>query len=411
MTIQEKDENSAKQVLKQESLNSLKVHIEEKITILEGTLGKFLFAIITIVLTATITWYVNYRLSYLDPILSITNIEFFYDLQGRKDLIEIPVSLLEIDSKGFFGRSLKHFMQLDELNNFTDMNRPIEVNKRYELFSQELEIFLRFLSERKPNYNLMSQYVLDFLRSGGFSGIAAFLVFLEEKSLVDPLIADPVEIDRLKDESGKIKVAENLYFFTDAWSKKAETANQQFMAKKIEWFAARVIYHLVENNRNELRTYLNNCKTQLTEVRKYDMEAETEILNVIEEKAKKYKKTKLMFQIVNRTDFPLLIFPHCEILFLIQGKRERIQVEGRLKEMDKNSSEATKINLFKAFIIKPKASQEFLVVSGEIPEIKLDEIKESFQAGSLQSRISVYTRRHKGKEEKYESAWIVLRER
>jgi hypothetical protein len=410
MTEKQFKKNSAKEISNRNVTDSSKVNKKEKIADIRRSFRKFLFTIIMILLTATITWYVNYRLNYLDPVISIANIEFFYDLENQKDLIEIPVSLLEIDSRGFFGRNLKHFMQLDELQDFTKMERPIEIEKRYDLYEQELEIFLRFLSESSPDHSLMSQYALDFLRSGAFSGIAGFLVFLEEENLVEPLSGTSEKINKLKDDSGKIKVADNSYFFTDAWSREAKTANQRFMAKKIEWFAARVIYNLVERNFQELKEYFSKCKMQMADIRKHDIEAEKQVLTVIEEKAKRYKKTKMIFQIVNRSDFPLLIFPYCEILFSKIDNKEKFRVKGQLEELDKSGSESSPINLFKAIIVGSKSSQEFLVKSVEIPERALDEIKTSFEANNLQSKISVYMKRHKDKEEKYDSDWIILRE-
>jgi len=376
--------------------------------ILGGAFGKFSFTILTILLTAIITWYVNYRLNYLDPVISITNIEFFFDLENQKDLIEIPTSLLGIDNKGFFGRGLKHFMHLEDLQDFTKMNRSSKIEKRYNQYEKELDIFLGFLSEKNPNYDLMSQYTLDFLRSYGFSGIAAFLVFLEEKNLIKPLGGDREEIEKLKDGTGKIKVAKNLYLLSDSWSKKAKTANQKFMAKKIEWFAERVVYHLVKRRFSELKQFLEKCKRKLLTVKKYDLEAEREILNVIEEKAKKHKKTRLIFQIVNRSEFPLLIFPRCEILFSDLRQKEKIYVKGQLQKTGKNDSQENKINLFKAIIINTKASDEFLVKSLEIPERNLDKIKSTFEENNLQSKISVEIKRHKGRTEKYESDWIRL---
>ena len=51
--------------------------------------SRFSMTVITIVLTATITWYVNFKFSHLKPIISITNVEFIYDLNsdssGKKD--------------------------------------------------------------------------------------------------------------------------------------------------------------------------------------------------------------------------------------------------------------------------------------------------------------------------------------
>ena len=106
--------------------------------ILSNGLPRFLLTVVTIVVTAITTWYINYRLSHLDPIIAVTNVNFFYDIKGEKELIEIPYSLIESDRKGFFGSGLKHFMTLEDLDRFTGGNRMEEIEKRYRLFETDL---------------------------------------------------------------------------------------------------------------------------------------------------------------------------------------------------------------------------------------------------------------------------------
>lgn len=375
---------------------------------LSSSFSKLLFLIITVFVTATVTWYVNYRLNHLEPIISVTNIEFFFDLEGQKELIEIPNNLIESDRKGFFGMGLKHFMTLEDLGKFTEGNRIDEIKKRYRLFEKEIDVYLNFLREKPLQYELLSQYAMDFLRSYGFNGVTSFLIFLEEENLISPLKGTKDEISKIKTESGAIMVSPNSYLLPDAWSREAKDINQKYMATRIEWFAERMVYNLVKQNFAEIERFLNKGKTLLDKSRKHDLCAEEGIANVIEEKAKKYKKLRVNFQMVNRSDFPLLIAPRCSLQFSSSFSTDEMFVDGQLGKSEGKATMANVNNLFKAIVVNPKETLEFFVKSNEIALNHLERIRRLYEEKKLRAKIEIQAKLHKGKNKKFNSKWILL---
>lgn len=370
--------------------------------------SKLLLTIITILVTATVTWYVNYRLNHLKPVISITNIEFFFDLEGQKELIEIPNNLIKNDQNGFFRMGLKHFMTLEDLSEFTKGNRTDEIKKRYRLFEKEIEVFLNFLSEKPVNYELLSQYTLDFLASYGFNGVTSFLIFLEEENLLSPLNGTKEEINKLKTDSGNIMLSHNAYLITDAWSSQAKSNNQKHMAAKIEWFAKRIAYNHVKKDFFEIKRFLDGGKALLDESRKHDLYAENGIVDVIEEKAKKYKKVRINLQMVNRSDFPLVIAPICTLQFSSFSSKDVMSVKSQLDKYDSETNVANRNNLFKAFVINPKETLEFSIKSKEIEPTHLEIIKQLFKEKKLRAKVEIQAKLHKGKNKKFNSEWILL---
>lgn len=88
------------------STNNEKVQPKEQIKLPKGVTN-FGITLVTIIVTALVTWYVNFRLSHLTPVVAITNVEFVYDLERVTDIIEIPQELVNKDRIGFFGANIQ----------------------------------------------------------------------------------------------------------------------------------------------------------------------------------------------------------------------------------------------------------------------------------------------------------------
>lgn len=405
--------DDSEQPVKQETNEQKGISARTKIVdILSGNLRNVLLSVITIAITAAITWYVNFRLSHLEPIIAITNIQFFYDLKGEKELIEIPDSIIEADRKGFFGMGLEHFMTLDELDKFTSGDRVNKINKRYDLFQKEIDVFIDLLTRKPLDADLLSHYALSFLRSYGFNGVASFLIFLEEEGRIDPLAGTQDEVGALKAESGTIMLSPNSYLLIDAWSKQAKNPNEQFMARKIEWFAKRMALNLLNRNFATIERFMGAGKALLNESRKYDVSAEEGILEVIEEKAAQHKKVGVDFQLVNRSDYPLLLLPTCALIFESPDMKDEIVVKADLSALNlgKNSGgKSARNSLFKALVVDPKSNMEFSVQSRQISSNHLIAIKNSYEENRLKLQIDIQVKLHKGRAKNISSELMELR--
>ena len=403
--------NSSHQVTQMQTEHADKPTEAKSLGKLARYLSMFLLSMVTIAATATITWYVNFRLSHLEPTIAVADVHFFFDLKGEKELIEIPDFLIESDQKGFFGMELKHFMTLEELDRFTRGDRAKELKKRYQLFQREIDVFITLLNRKPIDHELLTQYALDFLRSYGFNGVTSFLIYLEEKNLVTPLAGTRKEVNEIKTESGSIKISTNSYLLSKAWSKQAKDINQKFMAEKIEWFAERMALNLVNRNFDVIEQFLNEGEALLHESRKHDLTAEEGILDVIEDKARKLKKVRLDFQMVNRSDYPLLIFPKCSLVFKSPVMKDNVVVEAELNKLEATESEESpseRNSLFKAIVVNPKSNLEFSVKTLQISSSHLKEIKRSYEQNQLKSKIEIQVKLHRGKNKQVSSEWMSL---
>lgn len=362
---------------------------------------------LTIIITASLTWYVNYKLSHLAPILSISNVEFTYDLKDVSDIIEMPETLISLDNEGFFGSDIKNFMRMEDLQIFSKKDRPDIIYKRYEHFEKELTIFINLLRKDEINYEVLSHYMMDFLRSNAFNGVASFLVFLEEKKRIEPLYADVSHLQSLKDKNGALKLANNLYLLPNIWKKASKTDNQKYMAGKIEFFAERMAWNLIQQNDKELLQFLDEGLNALHKSRESDIKVENGIIQFIEQKAIKYKKIKLDLLIVNRSDFPLLLLSDCKLIFNSINKTKKMITEGIIKVNDL-SNEVSLNNLFNATVLNGKDNQKLVIKSVEINTNDLKAIEDLYLEKSLQVKVRIKAKTQKNGQKEFESNWLTI---
>lgn len=379
---------------------------EGKLKISKGvsTLG---ITILTIVITALVTWYINFKLSHLAPVLSISNVEFTYDLKGVSDIVEVPEILISLDNEGFFGSGIKNFMRMEDLQIFSKKDRPDIISKRYELFEKELIIFTNLLRKDEINYEILAHYMMDFLRSNGFNGVASFLVFLEEEKRIKPLFADESHLQSLlESENGALKLSNNLYLLPNTWEKAAKTENQKYMAGKIEQFAERMAWNVIQQNDKKLLMFLDEGLNALNKSWESDLEVEHGIIQLIEQQASMYKKIKLELLIVNRSDFPLLLLPDCELIFNSSKKNNKMTASGII--ISDLNDEVSPNNLFNAIVLNGKDNQKLIIKSYEISTNDLKSIEELYLENYLQVKVRIKAKTQKSGQKEFESNWLTI---
>jgi hypothetical protein len=255
---------------------------------------------------------------------------------------------------------------------------------------------------------VLAQYTLDFLRSNGFNGVASFLVYLEEEGNLKTLKGDAVEINSIKSGKGTIMVAKNLYLLSNMWTSKAKTSNQKHMAGKIEWFAERIVYNFRMKKYLELKRFLAEGKQQLKVSKAYNLKTENGILDVIEQKAKSHKKILLSFQIINRSDFPLLLHSMGKIIFENIDTKALIVSKAVVFETSDKPSTVSANNLFNAIVLNVKSSKELIIKSREIGSDSLKEIEKLFSKQKLRIRIDLMTKSELDSPDIYRSEWVVM---
>ena len=373
-----------------------------------GGLSKFGITLLTVALTASLTWYINFKLSHLSPVVSITNIEFIYDLEGIKDMIEIPRDLVNKDKEGFFGTNLKYFMRLEELQEYSKKDRPIIISERYDLFEKEISVFLELLRKEEINYEILSHYMMDFLRSNAFNGVASYLVFLEEERKIDPLTANIEHLQTLKNEEGQIMLTNNLYLLPNMWMKAAKTENQKYMARRLEGFAERMAWNVIKKKHAVLTKFLNDGLLILQQSRESDIQVENGIIQLIEEKARSYKKVKVDFQIINRSEFPMLLLQENELYFRSLRENKKYITKGILVEENNKESEISPNNLFNAIVLNGKSNLNFKVKSQEIDMTNLQFIEDLYKEGKIKLKIKIKGKTEKRKQKTFSSSWLKL---
>jgi hypothetical protein len=369
-------------------------------------LAKAILFLSSICLTASMTWYINFKLSHLKPILSLFEAEFIYDLADVKDIVEIPEKLVEYDASGFFSPGLQNFMPLEDLEKFSKKDRPNIVAGKYKHFRKQIDLFLKLLENPRGREEILGSYAMDFLRSGGFSGVATFIVAMEEKGLVPPLTADQANIQRATLKDGSIKVANNLVLLPNSWTNAAKSENQKFMAVKIEQFAKLLLVNLNVNHL-QLKSQLLEYKRQLEKTESIDLSAENGIIEFIEHSARKHKKVVLRVQMVNRSEFPILFDTECEIHFRNMQIKKQTLAKGKIQRL--NADPSNKENkLYLATVLNGKSSEPIVVKSNEMGENQMQEIEGWFANNSLQASILFYSIDGNGKRKAFGTNWAQL---
>lgn len=373
-----------------------------------GGLTKYGIMLLTVAVTAILTWYINFKLSHLSPVISITNIEFIYDLEGIKDIIEIPEDLINKDKEGFFGTNLKYFMRLEELQKYSKKDRPMAISERYDLFEKEISVFLDLLRKEDINYEILSHYMMDFLRSNAFNGVASYLVFLEEERRIYPLTANTEHLQTLKDEEGLIMLTNNLYLLPNMWMRVAKTENHKHMARKIEGFAERMAWNVIQKNHTVLLKFLNDGLSALQQSRESDLQVENGIIQLIEEKARSYKKVKVDFQIINRSEYPMLLLQENELYFKSLKENKKFIAKGVLIEENSKEPVISPNNLFNAIVLNGKSNLNLEIKSHEIDTDNLQFIENLYKEKKIKLKIKVKGKTEKRKQKAFSSSLLNL---
>ena len=111
--------------------------------------------------------------------------------------------------------------------------------------------------------------------------------------------------------------------------------------------------------------------------------------------------------IVNRSDFPLLLLPDCELIFNSIKNTKKMITEGIIKGNDL-SNEVSLNNLFNATVLNGKDNQKLVIKSFEINTNDLKTIEDLYLEKSLQVKVRIKAKTQKNGQKEFESNWLTI---